>query len=164
VHTPAWHVSSCVHALPSLHAVPFDFCVGGEQTPVAGLHVPAVLQLFPPLQTTGFAPVQTPAWHVSTNVQALPSLQGLPSGTAELEHAPVSGSQTPARWHASAGAHATGLPPWQTPAWQVSTCVQALPSSQGVPLSGTAAEHAPVEGLHVPGWKHAPGDAQTTGL
>src|SRR2546430_123368 len=39
VQVPAWQVSACVHASPSLHAVPF--ATGGfEQTPVAGLQVP----------------------------------------------------------------------------------------------------------------------------
>jgi hypothetical protein len=41
LQTPRKHASTCVHALPSLHAVPFGFDVGGEQPPVAGLHVPA---------------------------------------------------------------------------------------------------------------------------
>ena len=41
VHVPVWHVSVCVHALPSLHAVPFAFA-GFEQTPVPALHVPAL--------------------------------------------------------------------------------------------------------------------------
>ena len=40
VHTPVWHVSVCVHALPSLHAVPFG-AAGFEQAPVPELHVPA---------------------------------------------------------------------------------------------------------------------------
>jgi hypothetical protein len=39
VHTPAWHVSVCVHALVSLHAVPLVL-IGFEHTPVAGLQVP----------------------------------------------------------------------------------------------------------------------------
>ena len=39
MHAPLWHVSVCVHALPSLHAVPL--ASGGlEHSPVAGLHVP----------------------------------------------------------------------------------------------------------------------------
>jgi hypothetical protein len=39
VHTPAWHVSVCVHALPSLQLVPFAF--GGlEQMPVEVSHTP----------------------------------------------------------------------------------------------------------------------------
>ena len=40
VHVPLWQVSVCVHALPSLHVVPF-VAAGFEHTPVLGLHVPA---------------------------------------------------------------------------------------------------------------------------
>ena len=40
MHVPDWQVSVCVHALPSLHALPLGF-VGFEQAPVAALHVPA---------------------------------------------------------------------------------------------------------------------------
>jgi hypothetical protein len=40
VHTPAWQVSVCVQALPSLQAVP-SAAFGFEQTPVAGLQTPA---------------------------------------------------------------------------------------------------------------------------
>jgi hypothetical protein len=50
-------------------------------------------------QTTGFAPVQTPAWQVSAWVQALPSLQAVPSAWAGFEQTPVAGSQAPAAWH-----------------------------------------------------------------
>jgi hypothetical protein len=39
-HAPAWQVSDCVHALPSLQVVPSG-AAGVEQPPVAGLHVPA---------------------------------------------------------------------------------------------------------------------------
>jgi hypothetical protein len=39
-HVPFWQVSVCVHALPSLHADPFAL-LGFEQTPLAGLQVPA---------------------------------------------------------------------------------------------------------------------------
>jgi len=38
-HAPAWQVSVCVHAFPSLQPVPFA-AVGVEQAPVAGLQVP----------------------------------------------------------------------------------------------------------------------------
>ena len=37
MQSPAWHVSLCVHALPSLQAVPFA-ADGFEQVPVAVLH------------------------------------------------------------------------------------------------------------------------------
>ena len=39
-HDPPWQVSVCVHAFPSSHDEPFAFA-GFEQTPVAGLQVPA---------------------------------------------------------------------------------------------------------------------------
>jgi len=41
VQAPAWQVSLCVHALPSLQAVPLAFA-GFEHIPVLGSHVPAV--------------------------------------------------------------------------------------------------------------------------
>jgi hypothetical protein len=37
---PLWHPSFIVHALPSLHAVPFA-AVGFEHVPLVGSHVPA---------------------------------------------------------------------------------------------------------------------------
>jgi len=40
LQAPAWQVSLCVQAFPSLHAVPFGFA-GFEQVPVLGLQVPA---------------------------------------------------------------------------------------------------------------------------
>ena len=50
-------------------------------------------------RTTGFAPLQMPAWQESIWVQALPSVQGAPLGAAGFEQAPVAGSQVPATWH-----------------------------------------------------------------
>jgi hypothetical protein len=44
----------------------------------------------------------------------------------------------------------TGLLPVQTPAWQVSVCVHALPSPQLVPSDFVGLEHAPVEVLQTP--------------
>ena len=40
MHVPPLHVSVCVHASPSVQALPSGF-TGFEHTPVAGLHVPA---------------------------------------------------------------------------------------------------------------------------
>jgi hypothetical protein len=57
---PLWHVSVCVHALPSLQAVPFD-AVGFEQVPVDGLQVPATWHSSLAVQVTGLEPVHTPA-------------------------------------------------------------------------------------------------------
>jgi hypothetical protein len=134
VHAPAWHVSVCVHALPSLHAVPFAFA-GFEQTPVAVLHVPARWHWSGAEHVTGFAPVHAPAWHVSVCVHALPSLHAVPFGFAGFEQSPVVVSQA-ATWHWSLALHTTGFVPVHTPAWHVSVCVHALPSSHAVPVNG----------------------------
>jgi hypothetical protein len=48
------------------------------------------------VQTTALPPAHAPAWHVSVVVQALPSLQLVPSGCDGFEHAPVLGSHVPA--------------------------------------------------------------------
>jgi hypothetical protein len=42
VHVPAWQVSVCVQASPSLHEAPLAFAGLEEQMPVAALQVPAV--------------------------------------------------------------------------------------------------------------------------
>jgi hypothetical protein len=73
-------------------------------------------------------------------VQALPSLQVVPFAAAGFEQAPVDGLQVPAVWHWSCAVHVTGLPPVQTPAWQVSVCVQAFPSLHTVPLASFASD------------------------
>src|SRR5947208_8077585 len=77
VHVPLWQVSVCVHALPSLHTVPFVF--GGlEHTPVVVLQVPTSWHWSEAVQTTGLLPVHTPLWQVSVCVQAFPSLHTVP--------------------------------------------------------------------------------------
>ena len=86
-------------------------------------------------------PVQTPAWHVSEDVQAFPSSQADPSGFAGIEQVPVAGLHDPASWHWSAAGHTTEFDPTQAPDWHMSVCVQAFPS------------------LHervLPGWTHEP--------
>jgi len=96
VHTPAWHVSVCVHALPSEQPVPSGFGVLALHCPSAGLQVPATWHWSLAVHVTGLLPVHTPAWHVSVREQALRSLQAVPFGFASWEHAPVAGSQVPA--------------------------------------------------------------------
>jgi hypothetical protein len=156
-------VSFWVQALPSLQAVPLGKA-GLEQVPVAGLQVPTPWHWSLAVQTTGFDPVQTPAWQVSFCVQALPSLQAVPLGKAGLEHMPVAGLQVPAAWHWSLAVQTTGVPLVQTPAWQVSFWVQALPSLQAVPLGWAGLEHMPVAGLQVPTAWHWSLAVQTTGV
>ncbi|MFO0756422.1 MAG: hypothetical protein U0359_08020 [Byssovorax sp.] len=99
----------------------------------------------------GFAPVQAPAWQVSVWVQASPSLQGVLSGLGGLEQVPVAGSQVPGSWHWSGEGQVTGFAPVQVPAWQVSVCVQALASLQGVLLGLGGLEQVPATESQVPG-------------
>jgi len=87
-----------------------------EHTPVAGSQVPASWHCPSAEQTTGFAPTQAPAWQVSLCVQALPSVQVVPSGLLGFEQVPFAGSQVPASWHWSSAEQTTGLAPVQTPA------------------------------------------------
>jgi hypothetical protein len=149
VHAPAWQVSLCVHASPSLHTVPLG-AVAFEHCPVLVSHVPATWHASEAVQATGFEPVQVPVWHESLCVHALPSLHAVPSGAVGFEHWPVPGSHVPATWHASDAVHVTGLAPVQVPAWHESLCVHALPSLHAVPSGFVGSEHAPVVGLHVP--------------
>jgi hypothetical protein len=96
--TPLVQTSVFVQKSPSLHAVPSVF--GGlEHVPFFGSHVPAEWHWSWGAQTTGFAPLQAPAWHVSDWVQALLSSHVVPSVIAGFEHWPVAGSQAPAAWH-----------------------------------------------------------------
>jgi hypothetical protein len=78
-HEPAWHVSVCVQALLSLHAVPFGFGVAAEHIPVPGLQVPGSLHWSPFVQTTGVPDAHVPLWHTSPAVHAFPSLHDVPS-------------------------------------------------------------------------------------
>jgi hypothetical protein len=81
----------------------------------------------------------------------LPSLQVVPFafGTG-AEHVPVFASQVPAVLHGSAPGQVLGEPPVQTPDWQESTVVQALPSLQVVPFAAVGFEQAPLLELQVP--------------
>jgi hypothetical protein len=163
VHVPLWHVSDCVHALPSLHAVPFA-AFGLVQAPVLGLQVPAVWHWSLALHVTGFDPVQVPLWQVSDCVHALLSLHAVPLAAFGLVQAPVLGLQVPAAWHWSLAVHVTGFDPAQLPFWQESLCVQALPSLHAVPLAAFGLEQAPVLGLQVPAAWHWSLATQVTGF
>jgi len=98
------------------------------------------------VHTTGFAPVQVPDWQVSLCVQALPSLQEAPFPLFGFEQVPESGLHVPATWHWSLAVHTTGFAPVQVPAWQVSLCVQPLPSLQEDPLDLLGFEQVPDDG------------------
>ena len=94
--------------------------------------------------------MQTPAWHTSLCVQRFPSLHAVPLALAGLEHTPVAGLHTPWFRHWSAGEQTTVLALAQTPAWQVSPWVQALPSLHAVPSGLFWLTHIPVAGSHAP--------------
>ena len=100
------------------------------------------------MQTTAWPP-HTPAVQASALVQALPSLQPVPSGAGGLVQ-PTGSRQTPATWQASSGWQTTGLPPTQTPLWQVSICVQMRPSMQWLPSGAFGVEQTPVDGSQLP--------------
>src|SRR6185503_15293856 len=115
------------------------------------------------LQPETAVPAQVPDWQLSVCVQALPSLQAVPLGATGFEHAPVAGLQVPERWHGSLAVQVTRFVPAQVPDWQLSVCVQALPSLQAVPLGATGFEQ-PVAGLQVPARWHWSLAAQVTGF
>jgi hypothetical protein len=135
-----------------------------EHCPVSGSHVPATWHWDCGWQVTAVPGVQVPAWQVSVSVQALSSLQGVPSAFGGSEHCPVAGSHVPALWHASEAVQTTGLLPTQVPFWQVSVRVQAFPSLQGVPFAFGGLEQSPVCGLHVPASWHWSEAAQVFGV
>jgi hypothetical protein len=84
-------------------------------------------------------------------VHALPSLQVVPAGADGFVHIPVDVSQTPARWHASSGAHVSGVPAMHVPAaLHASFTVHGLPSLQLVPAGAAGFEHVPVAMSHTP--------------
>jgi hypothetical protein len=103
-------------------------------------------------QLTPAPATQAPAVHTSAAVHALPSLQGVPSGTVAVEQTPVEGLHTPARWHWSPAGQITGFAPEHVPAWQVSVWVQALPSSQLPPDVGAQVPSEPgtLQAWHCP--------------
>lgn len=87
-------------------------------------------------------------------MQALPSLQPVPSPLLGLEQLPVAPLQTPALWHWSDAVHVTGLLPVQTPVWQLSTIVQRLPSLHVTPFVFAGFEQVPVTVSQMPALWH----------
>jgi hypothetical protein len=59
VHTPAWQVSVCVQALPSLQLV-LSALAGFEHLPVEPSHAPAEWHWSLAVHTTALLPVHTP--------------------------------------------------------------------------------------------------------
>src|SRR5262249_18941489 len=123
---PAWQVSLCVQALPSLQVVALALA-GFAEIAVAGLQVPGVWPWSEAAATPGLLPTLAPAWAGPLCVQALPSLQGAvllvcTHPVAGLHESSVQGLPS-----SQLGA----APPTHTPPLQVSLVVHALPSSHG---------------------------------
>jgi hypothetical protein len=108
---PDWQESPDVQASPSLQVEPFGFA-GLLHMPVAGLHVPALLQLPAATQITGFAPAHAPPWQVSVCVHASPSLHTVPFGSGTpATQASVASSQVGSAPHCVASPQLRGPPP-----------------------------------------------------
>src|SRR3989442_625567 len=163
VHTPAWQESVRVQALPSLQAVPSGFA-GLEQAPVAGSQVPVGRAWCRAREEMSVVAVYITTKQEAVRVQALPSLQAVPSGFARWEQAPAAGWRLPASWRGCAAAQLTGFVPVHTPAWQESVRVQALPSLQAAPSGFAGLEQAPVAGSQVPASWHWSAGAQGRGI
>jgi hypothetical protein len=77
VQVPDWQVSVWVHALLSLHEVPFALA-GFEQAPVSTPHAPASWHWSAAEQLIGFDPVQKWLWQVDDPVHGLWSSHAVP--------------------------------------------------------------------------------------
>jgi hypothetical protein len=160
-HTPAEHESVCVHLSPSSHE---PVRTGLLHLPVWVSQVPALWHWSLGVHETALPPTHAPDWHVSDWVQALPSLQTVPSVLLGLEQAPVLLSHVPTSWHWSLALQVTGFLPTHLPAEQPSVLVQALPSSQPVPSMRGDLEQAPVSVLQTPTLQASSRFAQLTGV
>src|SRR5262249_30081672 len=152
-----------------------------------------------------FSPWQTPFWQTSMIVHRLPSSHGAPSASTGLLQPPlglqtslvqelpslqssgvpglqpVNGSQVSSPLQTSPSSHISGMPPVQTPAWQVPFVVQRSPqgvlfgrkpsAGHGAPPPGqvSATSHALATARQtVPaargGWVHTPEPLQTSSV
>src|SRR6266571_4716648 len=137
VHTPPWQVSSVVHWLPSSHGVLSGSGVPAQTPP---WQVSLLVQEFwsshaAPSSSAGL-PTQVPFWQVSAAVQKLPSSQLVPVNgvTAQLE---VPLQVRVLHW---SEVQVMAVPTHCPLPSQVSLKVQALPSSQLVPVSGVTVQ------------------------
>lgn len=153
LHSPPLHASAMVHRFPSSQALPSARGLR-PQAPDPGSHAPSLHAS--PAQNLSGPPTQVPpASQASLVVQGSPSLQAVPASKGESRHAPVAGSQA-ALWHASPS-HSFPVPLAQAPdPPQTSSCVHALPSSQGVPAGAVAFLQDCVASWHWPTRQLAP--------
>src|SRR5438309_10923633 len=137
MHTPLWQVSPVVQALPSSHGVLSGSGVPAQTPPwQVSLLVQEFSSSHAAPSSSAALPTQVPFWQVSAAVQALPSSQLVPvSGvTVQLD---VPSQVRVLHW---SEVQVIVVPTHCPPPSQVSLKVQALPSSQVVPVGGVTAQ------------------------
>ena len=154
VHVPFWQLLGLQWAV--LQLVPF-VTFGYEHVPVLELQVAPVVvwqESGGELQDTPVPAVHTPAWQDLGVQESL--LQLVPFAEVGYEHWPVLGVQVApvVVWHSGGELQATGDAPVHTPDWQVSTVVQAFPSSQPEVSGFAGFVQTPVVVLQVPALWH----------
>src|SRR5438445_5121529 len=137
MHTPLWQVSPVVQALRSSHGVVSGSGVPAQTPP---WQVSLLVQEFSsshaaPSRSAALPP-RVPFWQVSAAVQALPSSQLVPVGGVTGQLA-VPLQVRVLHW---SEVQVIVVPTHCPPLSQVSLKVQALPSSQLVPVSGVTAQ------------------------
>jgi hypothetical protein len=113
--SPCWQTNAPKQAfgVAGVHAFP-SWLGSGVQLPVVGSQTVHGAQL------TGVPGWQLPfPSHVSVPLQALPSLQEVPAATGVVAQ-PAAGSQAAVRQGLPPVSQVFGVPPVQTPCWQVS--------------------------------------------
>src|SRR6266481_1215329 len=139
MHTPLWQVSPVVQALPSSQGVLSGSGVPAQTPPwQVSLLVQEFSSSHAAPSSSAASPTQVPFWQVSAAVQALPSSQLVPvSGVTAQLAVPL--QVRVLHW---SDVQVRAVPTHCPPLVQVSLKVQALPSSQLVPVSGATAQLA----------------------
>src|SRR5438876_97649 len=137
MHTPIWQVSPVVQALPSSHGVLAGSGVPAQTPPwQVSLLVQEFSSSHAAPSSSAALPTQVPFWQVSAAVQALPSSQLVPvSGVTAQLAVPL--QVRVLHW---SEVQVIVVPTHCAPLSQVSLKVQALPSSQLVPVSGVTVQ------------------------
>src|SRR2546426_6230398 len=148
-HAPLWPVSPVVQGLPSSHGVLSGSGVPAQTPPwQVSLLVQEFSSSHAAPSSSAALPTQVPVWQVSAAVQALPSSQLVPvSGVpAQLD---VPSQVGVLHW---SEVQVIVVPTHCPPLVQVSLKVQALPSSQLVPVSGVTVQLAVPSQVRVLHW------------
>jgi hypothetical protein len=95
----------------------------------------------PSLQTSGVPAVQAPLWHVSAPLQTVASAHEVPLATGVVWHPRVGLQVSVVQTLPSL--QTRGVPAVHTPAWQVSSPLQRLPSAHEEPSGSTVLLHTP---------------------